>query len=58
MCIAWIGMPIAYSDSRTGYVLELFYRCGGPLDRPPGLVEGAAPRPGIVASLGPDGWAS
>jgi tetratricopeptide (TPR) repeat protein len=40
LCIAWIGMPIAFSDSRTGYVLELFYRCGGPLI-PPGLVEGA-----------------
>ncbi len=31
LCIAWIGAPLFYSDSRVAYALELYYRCGGPL---------------------------
>lgn len=31
LCLAWIGAPLAASDSRMGYILELFYKSGGPL---------------------------
>jgi Flp pilus assembly protein TadD len=31
LCIAWIGAPIFYSQSRFSSVLDLYYRCGGPL---------------------------
>src|SRR5690349_15262304 len=31
LCIAWIGAPLFWSDSRAAYFLDLYYRCGGPL---------------------------
>lgn len=31
LCLAWIGAPVFWSQSRFSSVLELYYRCGGPL---------------------------
>ena len=31
LCVAWIGAPLLLSPSRLGSILELYYRCGGPL---------------------------
>jgi tetratricopeptide (TPR) repeat protein len=50
LCIGWIGAPIAWSDSRLGYLLELYYRCGGPL-LPDAALE-LARRGWIAATLG------
>jgi tetratricopeptide (TPR) repeat protein len=50
LCIGWIGAPLAFSDSRVGYVLELYYRCGGPLV-PEAALE-LARRGWIAATLG------
>jgi Flp pilus assembly protein TadD len=40
LCIAWIGAPLVWSDSRVGYALELYYRCGLP-HLPTAALDGA-----------------
>lgn len=31
LCIVWIGAPLLLTDARLASLLELYYRCGGPL---------------------------